>query len=113
MVVVLLYEPDPDVAELLRYLLEHAGYAVQTATDLETVVALAAKVPVIVVDPGAAPAGWERCREVHRRTGRSVIGLLPPDAAAAAPPDVYALPVPVSPRDLRTLVRRLLPPQQL
>jgi CheY-like chemotaxis protein len=106
---VLLFEPDPDLAHLLRYLLVQAGYSVQTAATLETVAAMATERPALaVVDPGEVADGWALCQQVRQRTGHPVICLLPPNAPRGPETDLHTLSVPVSPRALRTLVQTLL-----
>jgi DNA-binding response OmpR family regulator len=108
-VVVVLYAPDPDFAHVLQFLLEHAGFTVQTATDMQTVATLAADRPALtLVDAGETSDPWALCGQMHRLTGSPVICLVPADAPPTPEPALHAVPAPVSPRALRTLVRSLI-----
>jgi hypothetical protein len=110
-VVVLLFEPDSDLAQMLKLLLEHAGYTVRMIADLDAAASVATNdgPAVALVDPGDAPNRWALCREIRALTGGPIVCVVPPDAAPAPEPDFYAVPSPISPRALRTLVRRLHP----
>jgi DNA-binding response OmpR family regulator len=105
---VLLFESDPDVAHMLRFLLRHLGCTVQTVTELAAITAPAAAAPPLaLVDPGDTPQALTVCRQVQEATTVPVI-CLAASTADPAIPAVYWLPVPVSPRALRALVQRLL-----
>ena len=106
---VLLYEPDPDLAQMLQLLLEHAGHTVRTVADWKGMELVATdEAALALVDPGEAPDGWTLCREVRALTGASVICLVPPGATPPPESGLHAVAVPISPRRLRELVDCLL-----
>jgi CheY-like chemotaxis protein len=107
---VLLFEPDPDLAPLWQFLLESLGCTVRLATTLDAALQLAREhAPALaVVRPDAASDGGTLCQRMQTCIGAPVIGLVPPEAMGDAAPDLQLLPLPVSPRALRELVQRLL-----
>ncbi len=107
---VLLFEPDPVLASLFRFLLEHLGCTARVATTLEEVTQLAGASPptLAVVHPSGTSNAWAVCRQIHTRLGAPVIGLLPPDVSTEPLADLHILPLPVVPATLRQLVQQLL-----
>jgi DNA-binding response OmpR family regulator len=107
---VLLYEPDPDLAPLWQFLLEHLGCTVRVATTLEEIPPiLRAHAPALaVVRPEAGVDGWALCRQIQTRLDVPAICLLPPEALGEPATDLHVLPLPVDPRALRAVVRLLM-----
>jgi CheY-like chemotaxis protein len=108
--VILLYEPDAELAPLFRFLLEHLGCTVHVVATLDAATQVASEhaQALAVVHPEAGVDGWQRCLRVKNVIGGPVIGLLLPDAAHEPAADVHVLPLPVDPNALRDLVTRLL-----
>jgi DNA-binding response OmpR family regulator len=108
---ILLYEPDPDLAPLFAFLLEHLGCTVQVATTVADAIQIARQhAPTLAVvrpQAGADGEGW--CRHLQRLIGTPVIGLVSPHGEIAPAADLHLLPLPVSPRALRELVQLVLP----
>jgi DNA-binding response OmpR family regulator len=106
---VLLCEPDPDLASLLCFLLEYLGCTVRLAASLADTEAIAREqTPALaVVRPGTAVDSWAMSRQLPACLGAPVISLLPPDIASEPAPDLYVLPLPLDPSALRELVMRL------
>jgi DNA-binding response OmpR family regulator len=104
---VLLYEPDPDLAPLWQCLLGSVGCAVQVATTLDEVTQVAREQPpaLAVVRPDMANDGWAVCQQIRTCLGVPVIGLLPPDATGSPVADLHVLPLPVDPCALREVVQ--------
>jgi DNA-binding response OmpR family regulator len=107
---VLLYEPDPDLAPLWQSLLEHMGCTVRVARSLDEVAQLAQeqRPALAVVRPGDPADGWAVCQQLQSCIGAPVIGLLPPEALGEPVADLHALPLPVDPRALREVVQLLM-----
>jgi DNA-binding response OmpR family regulator len=108
---VLLYEPDRDLAPLFCFLLEHLGRTVHLATTLDEIPPiLQAHAPALaVVRPEAGVDGWAVCRQIQTRLGAPVICLLPPNSAAEHTADLHVLPLPVDPGELRAVVNSFPP----
>jgi DNA-binding response OmpR family regulator len=107
--VVLLYEPEPDLAALFSFLLEHVGCTVEVVATLDAATRVAREqVPQLaVVHPEAGVDSWQRCLQVKSVIGAPVIGLLPPDEVREPAADLHVLPLPVDPGALRSLVQLL------
>jgi DNA-binding response OmpR family regulator len=107
---VLLYEPDPDLASLWQFLLERLGCTVRVAQTLDEVAQLAQAQPpaLAVVRPGDAADGWAVCQQLQSCIGAPVLGLLPPEALGEPAADLHVLPLPVDPRALREVVQLLI-----
>jgi DNA-binding response OmpR family regulator len=107
---VLLYEPDPDLAPLFCLLLEHLGCSVHAVTTLEEAARVAREkaVALAVVRPVDGDDGWARCQQLQISLGTPVIGLLTPETATTPAPGLHTLPQPVVPSALRQLVQQIL-----
>jgi hypothetical protein len=108
--VVLLYDADPNVAPLIRFLLEYLGCTVRTAATVADAAAIAQEqAPALaVVRPDTATESWAVCRQIQAHLEAPVIGLVPPDVAGEPSADLYLLPLPLVPSTLRELVTSLL-----
>jgi DNA-binding response OmpR family regulator len=107
---VLLCEPDPDLAPLWQFLLEYLGHSVRTAKTLDEVTRLMQeqRPALAVVSPEPGADGWSICQQIQTHIGAPVIGLLPPAASGEPAAGLHVLPLPVDPHALRTLVQLLI-----
>jgi DNA-binding response OmpR family regulator len=107
--VILLYERDPDLAQLWSFLLEHLGYAVEAVDQLDAarLSARTAPVDLAVVRLDDAATAYQACQQIRGTIGAPVIALLP-DASADLGDGVHILALPVAPRALRALVQMLV-----
>jgi DNA-binding response OmpR family regulator len=116
---VLTVEVTPDIAALLRLVLEAAGHTVQWAGDLVTArsILTGPRPPhLVILEPAGLPdgSGLELCRELKAASPPLPVVVLTSwvspksrDEALAAGADVF-VPKPFDPDDLAATVHRLL-----